>query len=273
MAEQQGASLKPSEHVAGGLADDFIGIWTEVGFVQWDYNGKIAVPVPALKVVVDSEDEGVITQYWSVGSGKDWIPSTDGKRLVAVGTATGLRSSSNGAILLQSLVNAGFPEDKIGDDISVFQGLVAHHIRVPAPKRAGLEKVARVDATGKAYEDTILTVDEIVTLPWEKAKPAGAPQTKKAAPKAKGAAPAPATVGQVVAPVPPPADIEDEATTFILSLLEEKGSITKQQLPTEAFRALTSNPNRNAIIAVVYKDAFLGAGPWSYADGTITPLG
>ena len=271
MTEQQGASLKPSEHVAGGLTDDFIGNWTEVGFVQWDYNGKIAVPVPALKVVVDSEEEGVITQYWSVGSGKDWIPSTDGKRLVAVGTATGLRSSSNGAILLQSLVNAGFPEDKIGDDISIFQGLVAHHIRVPAPKRAGLEKVARLDATGKAYEDTILTVDEIVTLPWEKEKPAGAPQTKKA-PKAKGAAPAEAPAPAITAGAPS-AGIEDEATAFILSLLEEKGSITKQQLPTEAFRALTSSPNRNAIIAVVYKDAFLGAGPWSYADGTITPLG
>src|SRR3990167_6088446 len=139
----QTAGLKPSEFVEGGgvVSDVDVGL-KEVAFVLWDYNGRAPVRNPAImaKMVEDEGTEHV--QYWSAGQSKDWMPSEDGKKLVAVGSGSGLNSGSNAGILLTSIVNAGFPEDKIGDDITVFQGMRCHVIRVPAPKR-GIVKEPR----------------------------------------------------------------------------------------------------------------------------------
>jgi hypothetical protein len=263
----EGASLKPSEMTEGsGLLDDVTCTWKSCSFEMFDYQGKSPQPVPALKAVLDPDDSGDETdQYWSMGNAKDWIPSDDGKRLVAVGSATTLKTSSNGAILLTSLVNAGFPEDKIGDDISVFEGMVAHMVRIPAPKRPGLKKRVRED--GREFEDTVLTVGEIISLPWEKKKAKGAPKGKaaaKGAPKKAAAKPA-ADAGA-------DDDVNDAAVAFMMGALAEAGDdgLTKKELPTMAFQALKDDPNRNAIVQLVYQDDFLANGPWNYEDGVVS---
>lgn len=260
----EGASLKPSEMTEGtGLIDDVDATWKECSFEMFDYGGKVSQPVPALKAVLETDDGEEVEQFWSMGASKDWIPSDDGKRLIAVGSATTLKSSSNGAILLTSLVNAGFPEDKIGDDIGVFEGMVAHMVRIPAPKRPGLKRQPRED--GREYEQTILTVGEIITLPWEKKKAKGAP--KKTA--AKGA---PKKAAAKKAEAPADDDVNEAAVGFMMAALAEAGDegLTKKELPTKAFQALKDDPNRNAIVQLVYQDEFLESGPWNYEDGVVS---
>jgi hypothetical protein len=205
------------------------------------------------------EDDEEATQYYSMGSANDWIPSEDGSQLMAVGKASSIRMTTNGGIFLKSLIDAGFPVDKLGDDITVLDGLQAHVIRVPAPKRPGLKRQNRED--GKKFEETILIVGEILTLPWEKSKPKGAP-AKKTAPKGKAKP-------KSKAKPEPEGDVNDAATMAVLSILESEGTITKKELPSKIFQTEKENPDRNAIVKAVFDDAFLEAGPWDYEDGTL----
>lgn len=284
MPESQGVSLRPSDMTAGGLVGDIDALWKESRFAQWDYNGKVPQPVPAWKVVMEDVDTGEeFTQYFSMGSGKDWVPSNDGKRLVAVGTASTLKTGSNGALLMASLVNSGFPEDKIGDDISMFDGLVAHMERQPAPKRSGLPK-REVAEGAEAREATVLVVTAIIKLPWEKAstKPAGAPATKKAAAKPKAAAKsAPASVAPVSVEVPEgggdvgSSDAATAASEFVMGvLMENPDGVERKNLPSLAFKALAGLPTavRAEACKLVYDEAFLSGEdkPWAYADGVVS---
>lgn len=275
MAEQGSAvSLNPSDAIAGGLLDDVTVRWDNPHFEMYDYDGKVATAVPALGVtLVDVDTDEATEQYWSMGQAKDWAPSEDGSQLVSVGSATQLRSSSNGMIMLTSLLNAGFPPDKLGTDISDLDGLVAHMIRVDAPKRTGLAKAKKKGDDGREYTDTILTVDEIVQLPWEKKKPKGAPGGKKktggkakAKGKAKGKAAAAADTSNDEA--------VEEAQAFILELLADAGDdgIPKRKLPTLVFQKRKDHPLRNAIVKLIgSEDFFTDSDLWAYEDGVITP--
>lgn len=251
--------LQPKNMVEGsGLLDDVDVTVKESRIVVWDYNGKVYPAVPAIKWVMELEDESLVEQYWSIGKATEWAPNEDGTKLVALGKQTGINKSTNGAILLTSAVNAGFPENKI-DEITCFDGLKAHMIRIPAPKRAGLApRAPRED--GKTYDDTILTVKSVISLPWEK--------------KGGGAkAPAPAKTKAAASGTPPsaPDGVKDEATTVLVELLSENpDGISKNQIPPLAFKKLGSNPNRNTILAVLFSENFLSSGPWTYADGKVT---
>ena len=262
-AKSKAASLNPETFTeGGGLIDDVDVSFKDCLFEMFDYQGKVAVPIPALKATMVTEDGDEMDQFWSMGSANDWIPSEDGSQIVAVGSATGIRSSSNGGIFLKSLIDAGFPVDKLGDDITVLDGMQAHVIQVPAPKRAGIKKAKRAD--GKEYEDTILIIGEIKTMPWEKSKPKGAPKGKaagkgKAKPKAKSAEEAHAQ----------DEDLEAKATAAILEILEEAGTVSKKELPGKIFQTMKADPDRNAVVKLVFSDEFLGSGPWDYDDGVL----
>ena len=258
MAEKT-ASLNPENFVeGGGLIDDVDVVFKECVFDMFDYNGKVVPGVPSLKITMGMENEEAV-QYYSVGSSNDWIPSEDGSQLVAVGKASNIRMTTNGGIFLKALIDAGFPVDKLGDDITILTGLQAHVIRVPAPKRPGLEKKKRDD--GKNYEETILIVSEITSLPWEKSKPKGAPKTK-AAPKGK-VAPKAKTKED------PESDVNDAAVAAVLAILESEGTITKKELPSKIFQTEKDNPDRNSIVKAVFDDNFLASGPWNYEDGVL----
>ncbi len=271
-----GVSLKPSNAVVGGLIDDVNVEWKECRFESWDYNGKSPVKVPALKVTmadVDTGDEH--EQYWSMGSAKDWAPGPDGKELISVGSATALKSNSNGMILLTSLVNAGFPEEKFGDDVSELEGMVCHMIRVPAPKRTGLVKDKRTREDGREFEETVLVVESISKLPWEKAKPkpkvtpAG---TQSGAGKKKPTSSGGSAGGGAGANAELSSDIVSRTVDFIMEVLGESGGeVAKKDLATMAFQKLKDDPNRNQIVQLVFKDEFLsgGAGPWTFENGIV----
>lgn len=252
-----GVSLKPCDAVeGGGLLDDEDVKIVDAKFTMFDYGGK-AQPVPALMLSLDRmDDTEPIAQYWSMGKALDWIPSDDGKELVPIGRATQLTAGSNGMWLLTSAINAGMPESKLGDDISIFKGMECHVNRVAAPVRKGLQQ-----KEGK----TILVITKIHKLPWDKTAAKGKGKT---AAKGKGKAAAEAATS----------DIDTLATEFILGLLADDGKmsgfpdgIPKAKLAPEAFAAFPANdPNRSAIVRKVFEDAFLSSGPWAYADGKIT---
>ena len=259
-----GVSLNPETFTEGtGLIDDRDVIFESNSFVMFDYNGKRPPGVPAVKSVLKIDDEE-IEQYWTMGNEKDWKPSEDGKQLLAIGSATGIRASSNGGIFLKSLVEAGFPADRLGEDISILDGLSAHVIRVPAPERGGLKKEKE-----KKYEDTILVVSEIKALPWEAKKPKGAPAGAGAAVKGKGTVP---SKGKGTAA--PKSEVGEELTQkaidTLMGILAENGSLSKKEIPGKIFQALKADEDKNAILKLAFSDEFLSAGPWNYADGVLT---
>jgi len=261
------ASLSPEGFVqGGGLLDDANVTLKGCCFEMFDYNGTIIPGVPALKIGMETEDGEESAQDYSMGNASDWAPSEDGKELLAIGKAKAIRTTSNGGIFLQNLVDAGYPADNLGTDISVLDGVVAHVIQIPAPKRSGMKA-----KTETKYEKTILVVDEIISLPEEEKKKG----KKKAAPKSKGkkkAAPA-ETEEVITEPEEGDADLEQKTTDAIMEILAASGgSVSVKKLPGEVFQVAKADPDRNAIIKMAFEEEFLSKGPWTFdaKKGTVT---
>jgi hypothetical protein len=266
-----GVSLKPSQAVeGGGLLDDVDVKVVEARFAMFDYNGS-QQPVPTIKLSLDVMDGSEpIQQYWSVGKSLDWIPSDDGKELVPIGKATQLVTTSNGMILLASLVNAGFPESKIDEDISVLEGMECHVNRVAAPKREGLN----TNNEGKKRDNTILTITKIIKYPWDadtKTKSTTKPRAK-ASSKSK-----PKTTTKTDTKTESTTDVNAAAEAFVLEVLSDDETlqnypdgIPKAKLIPEALARLKSDdPNRAFIVKKVFEDEFLNSGPWTYEGGKV----
>lgn len=254
------ANLNPETFLeGGGLIDDVDVTVLEARFESFDYNGKAEEPIPALKLKVQAADTEV-EQYYSMGAMKDWIPSEDGKQLLAVGSATAIRLSSNGGIFLKALVDAGFPADKLGDDISILEGMQCHMIQVPEPERSMKKTEAQLEREKKFGPKTILVVSEVQTLPWEKKKPAGKPGGKKVAGKKKAAKKEENNI-----------DIETKATDVINTLLAEAGTLTRLELPAKIVAAMKDDADRIEIVKMVFdpSEEFLKNGPWTYDEGTL----
>jgi hypothetical protein len=270
----QGVSIKPSDAVAGGSMIDDADV--KIASARWylyDYNGKVANPVLAIGVdYVDPKSGESLSsrQYYSAGeqSTKNFVPSADGRMAMPVGTAAGLSEGSNALLWITSLINSGFPEDKVTNDIGVFDNTVGHVNQVPQPKRQGM--------SGDGNK-TILILTKIHTLPWQQAAgPApigkGAAAGKKAAQANQAAAPAAVQQAQDTAAAVS-GDVQQKATDTVMSILINKGGVVpKAALAQEAFKLLAKEPDRNLIVQLVFKDEFLSAPgqPWSFDGTTVT---
>lgn len=259
------AGLCPEDLIeGGGLLDDEVVTVTKSQFALFDYNGAIPTPIPTIEWTMETEDGMETTQNWSVGKAEDWVPSADGKKpaeegkyLKRTGKSTGIRSTSNGGILLTSLANAGYTD--MGPDVSQFEGMVCHVIRVAAPKRSGLVRSEKK----KEFEDSILTVDEIKSLPGKKGKGGGGTGKVKDKSNAKNA-------GEE--------NVGDKAAMLVMGeLAKNPDGVPKAALPAEIFKLLADeDPGvRNEIVQLVFSDDFLGDGdrPWKYSGGIIKPRG
>lgn len=269
--ERKVASLAPSDMSSGGgLIDDVNVEVVTSKAIQTDYKGTAAAMVPALEWTVSVEQaDGKYEPhldnkgqpesiFWSFGDAAQWAASADGKYFEPIGTKSQLNVGANGGILIASVVTAGFPEDKLRDgDVSVFEGCKFHLIRVAAPKRSGLVKRTRAD--GREFEDTILTVDKVLSLAGETAEGGG-----------NGA-----DLGRWTS-----AGVLELAETTILTLLATNGNtLKKNQLAALTMNYLTkeadpkpSPKDRGAAVGLSVDDAFLGdeARAWTYADGSLT---
>lgn len=245
--QQQFASLLPGNADQSGFMDGVTATIIEVRASTFDYNGTLAVPVPAIKVTYRPHTEGAKdnVQHYTVGKPEHRAPSEDGRRFMVFGAKKGIPKDSNGLLFLSSLLNAGFPADKIADDLSVFDNTVA------------LLRAEALPKTNEGQKDRqIVLVDKIVTYPWDNTVKATAPKTgTKAAPKAQAAS----------APAAAPASDEatmtaaTEAVMTILAEAKNRSGVAKKDIGTLAFKALSTNPNRNAAVKVLSTntDAFL----------------
>ncbi len=271
MNQTGGVSLKPSDAQAGGGGYDDLDVRIEkCRFITWDYAGNLPAPVLGLEVAYKVLTDGFeFKQVYSAGDLKHFVPSQDGRFAIPVGSQTGLNDQSNAIQYLASLVNAGFPEDRIANDVAVFEGVEGHVNQVPQKERKGL---AKSDPTAKAK--TVLVMTQITKLPWEKGKvsPIKPAQAKT----------------QVAAPVASPAPSATEAPsngvvvksveTVMGILMAKGGTVTKAAIAQEAFKTLANDPDRNAVVQAIYKDEFLhgktveGGVPWQF-DGKTISLG
>ena len=247
-------SIRPSDFVEGGAVPvDKNLLWKEARFNQFDYtkkDGTIVASTLALRVKYVDDDGSEYEQQYSAGDLARFQPNPadGGKTLIAVGTSASLSKSSNMYVLLNALINAGFPENRIPEDgnVSIFDGLYAHHIALPEPKRSGLARTAV--AEGETVRERIISVpDVILRLPWEK-------KGAKAAPKA-------AVKGKAVA-----AETEDEDEVDVSALAIDfvgkhlvDGETTRQKLAVAVFKDLAKDPNKDAIAGLIFKPEFMGA--------------
>jgi hypothetical protein len=257
-----GVSLKPSEAVAGGVVpqDVFLTV-KEARFNIFAYMKKDGTPAlgrdgqPARTVAMRLKtvsDEGTeFEQEYSIGDPKEFAPSEDnenaspndeGKYLVSIGQRTAISNSCNFFLYTSNLVNAGFPENKLGDDISVLEGLEAFHIAIPEPKRSGL---ARPVVEG-ARERIISVPSQIRKLPWDKVAKKGAAAPVAGKPGAK-------------APIGPSAEIVEAAVAYVTKQIEaaDDSTVTRADLAQTMYsdKAFAKNPNRDAIAKAIFTKA------------------
>jgi len=229
-----GVSLKPSEFVEGGAVPvDRNLTWKECRFNLFDYAGKAPKPTTAGRVTYVDDDGQEFVQQYSVGDPERFMPSADGKTLVATGQAQNLSKSSNFYILLNALINAGFPENKLSEDISDLDGLYTYNIGLPEPKRSGLARQAEEGAR----ERVISVPSQIIRLPWEKSKGK--------------------TVAKTTASEEETDDgIAELAMAFVASHLDSDNTTTRQKLAVAVFKDLAKDPNKDAIAGLIFKPEF-----------------
>jgi len=246
-----GVSINPKDMVGGGgLLNDVDVVVVKSEAAMFDYGGK-AKPAPCCRWQLESEGE-VYDQYWSVGSNQEWKATADGKSFDSIGKAEHLSKSSNFALLMNSLVDAGYPAGKITDDVSAFTGLSCHVIRVPEPERPGLNRAKRKSADGREYENTVLIVSEIHKLPWE----------------SDAATPENTSGGQI--------DETGLATEVLVEVLADGKPLKKTAIATTIFKStdprLSDTKTKNRVMKVAISEDFLKNGPWEY-DGATLKMG
>ena len=239
-----GLGLKPSEASEGGglLSDEDVTI-VKVAAEDYDFGGKYQGTAVAFTFKKKSDGEEV-TEHLSAGKGL--LPSEDGSMLVP-GTSSQLNQQCNFMMFVNSLVEAGFPEDKIEEDLRVFQGTECHVVRVKDKR-----KINRQPKEG-GYEPEVFVVDSIAKLPWD----------AKGGSKGGGAAAAGSGAND---------DLIEEAKQLVFTaVLDAGGEIDKKRLSPAVFKAMkeagTEMKRRNAITVLLTKDEFLkGSDMWEY-DG------
>lgn len=238
-------SLKKSKQQAGGFLDDVDVTLTRLRFEPFDYNGNIPDPVPALKVTMTTEDGEEREQYYSAGSFDRVKIRKDGKALDPAdeSEAEGLSKSSKAGKFLASLMDAGFDEDKVDEEVDVFEDLVVHVQNKPWKGFNSKEG------------DTILLVTKIKGAGEEEAAPA----------KGKPAAGKGAKTG---------ADsIKDKTAKLIVTLLEtaDKNKIPKSKISTLVFKAAKKDPDVKKMTELALDDEFLGADdqPFDFDGDTL----
>jgi hypothetical protein len=224
LPEREGISFSP-DNFESGLVDDIDATITSVDCVTWSYNGK-AQPAPAGKIGFKPDDAEAFEQHYSAGSLDRIYPADDGSTFFRKGSSkgsAGLGSGSNFAMFIISLVEQGYPKDKL-DNIRNLVGLYGHFARVPQPERAGLAAQKKEGDRPK----TILICKTIHKLPWEKegnVKLAQAQGKQVAAPtpisKPNGS---PAAQNQY------PADLFTTAVAYAMSVLEKNGPMPIDKL-------------------------------------------
>jgi len=257
----QRVSGNPDTFVSGGLINDIDVTITDAGTTTWDMNGAVDPSTPFFVAELTDENGNQHAQYWSNGQPSDWQPDELGEGFVSPSGKTVLNNSSNFAMLLQSLVEAGFPKEQFDDgNFKVIIGTKCHVIQ-KALERQGLIR------TGKnaSRPSTVLLVSKIYSLPG--ADTAGAPARKggvggkapaKSASTAKPISGKPN--GQAAATTSVSDELDEHIVTALKLHLAEAGEPVPAKVIAKAvfeyFNANDMKPSANKAVARSSKQEF-----------------
>jgi hypothetical protein len=258
----KGASLLPNDFAVGGALPNGEYTIAASKASTFDYNGTQPAS-PALHITFADADGEAREQYYSAGKLEFLAPDVDGRRFINPnGDDAKISKQSNAAAFLISIINAGFPVDKLGDDVTVFAGTKVLIENVAQQKREGLKD----QKEGK----TIPLVAKIISLSGE------------AKSGARGAAkiPVTATPKTAASPASSNGNLDEAAITAIQEILAETpdNSLTKLKLGTQVMLKLSKahDPNLNAIKKLATDSVWLAAqaeaGGW-VSDGNTIKLG
>lgn len=256
-----GRSLNPASFKAGGgLFDDVDAVITQVRYTDEAPEGYTAQgdanPLFALLGIQIDGAEAAVTQHISLGgkSGNNFSVINDGKGLEPLVDDAGISDKAKYAMFISSLVNEGFPGDRLeSDDFdpTPIEGTRVHLNRVPT----GFDQTfgnKRKGKDGKEYGDTALVVTKIHYLPEDApavatkgAKANGKAASSKLTPKAQAASAS--------------NDLEDQALTTLKALLAENGTFKRQQITLLANKELMKDKNRTPIVKIMFSEEFLSA--------------
>lgn len=170
------------------------------------------------------------TKFFSMGSNakKAFMvdPDSDGKCFMEVPGSEGtgnLPDSTNWSLYLQSIYNAGMPEDHFVASLEAIDGITVHIQEVPEPKgRASFAKNTGDAEEGPRRENKVPIVTEVLVAPWieeeEKPKKGAAPAAKPTLVKGKAKAEV-VEEEEEEAEEEGDVDIADAATSIVTDLL------------------------------------------------------
>jgi hypothetical protein len=248
MAEQQAASFNPDD--ASGLLDNARVKITKVLVDLF----KSKAGESFINVDVTYKGDAEITEHYMLGGADKWAPNATKTGAIALTEGGKIWNKSDVFKLMKSLVDAGFPKNHLGNDLSVLVGTEVHVNRVTQ------EGATYTDKEGKERQRTTLLVTKIYELP----KAAGG----TGAATAKGAKGAKATTASAAAAAPASGGgTSDENDAYVMELLVELataagGTIEKSKLPQGAFIALTRAKKvalRESVTKRLQDEAFLGS--------------
>jgi hypothetical protein len=208
-----------------------------------------------LSVRVDGADEDVTTTLF-VGGADDFEISDDGHTLTPVEEGRELGANTAFAKLITSLVEAGFPETNLPEDVINFESIIGVRSRfvqrtdVEGTKKLGKRKDKK---TGKEYDRQDLVIDQVYSLPGtETAKPAAAKAGKPAVAAKAGKKAAVAAA--------PGVDVAALATETLTTILAEAGgSISKAKAGMKVIAKLMKHAQREDVRKFLFSDENLSA--------------
>jgi hypothetical protein len=279
-----GVSWRPDNAVQTGLWEGGRATLSFL-FDEFDY-GQGVGRVPVLIVTyVDENGEKHEEPY---GIGSNFEPSQDGTQAIPTSGQTGLPKNCNAILymlkpLAEKCEEGGFGELPDSEDITVLDGIVADVSRHPVIKREFRNKGKRNERRrggGDERDDnqdgkTIISIDEIVSVPWQKGSKAAAAKktTSEVAEEVTGRKvrkpvvedeDEPAPKGRKAKAAEPEddegagAEIDESAEDALIEILEEAGEkLAIDDLEGAALTKLRGNPDRKAIAARLLDVEFL----------------
>lgn len=260
---------------AGGFLNNVDGVITGYTFTD-EFNGEPFRPgrdpktkkerfhslywVPT--VLVDGATEDVNTTLFA-GRADDWDVSEDGHTLTPVEDGRELGAGTAFAKFITSLVEAGFPETNLPEDVINYECIVGTRVRfvqktnVEDTKKLGKRKDKK---TGREYDRQDLVVDQVYDLPGVETKSNGKTAKPAGKPASTSKPPAKAAVGL------PETGLEDLAKSTLLEIISDAdGKIVKSKLSMKVLTKLMKHPQREDVRKLIFTDDFLAQEDgWSY---------
>lgn len=261
-----GPSLNPKNMTTGTFLEEGQYTFRNARYCVFDYGGR-AEPALAFGAVLVGSDGSENEQYWSAGALDRFKPSKDGLTpaadnegpyLCAVGNATELNKGTNFGILQVSLLNGGYPENRLdaaeGNITQVYEGLVAAIGLQAQPQRNIPGQTAPAEGRGPRQ---VPVINRVITLPGEAPAQSGA--AASTAPQGTNG-----TAGGDEA-------LEAEVVGFLIEKLSA-GPMERPALMTAAYQNWKVAARRQAAMAILNVPEKIAALGVAKVEGTTVSL-